>query len=303
MDRESSIDPYMSGRSTSRGVERLITTLATRQHGVIGRRRLLEAGVPGHVIDHRVSLGRLVPLHLGVYAVGHRVLTQDGRILAAVASHRAAGAVWKLWRSERLEVTVPRRCRRPGIRVHETVLPADEITIERGIPVTTVSRTLFDLATVLPEHQLDRAVNEAEVQRRPDPLSLAELLERHPGRPGNRAIKSVLARLQLGGTTLRSELEARFLMLVTKARLPLPQVNALVRIGNRELVCDFVWPAQRFVVELDGRAVHGTAAAFERDRARDRMLHANGGRVVRITWRQLETEPSAVVVDLRAILR
>jgi very-short-patch-repair endonuclease len=217
----------------------------------------------------------------------------------AVASHRTAAAIWQLKRSEYLEVTAPRERRRPGIHIRRSHLPPDEITTVRGIPVTTVPRTLLDLASVLPLHQAERAVNEAELQGLRDRLSLADLVMRYPGRRGTPAIRAILERLESGAALTRSALEDRFLEFLRETRLPRPRFNAQV-FGFE---CDCVWPDQRVVVELDGHAAHSTTAAFERDRARDRIVNAAGWRTVRVTWRQLHMEPEALALDLKKILR
>jgi hypothetical protein len=171
-----------------------------------------------------------------------------------------------------------------------------------GIPATTAPRTLLDLAAVLSRSKLEQAVNEAEVQRLTNPLSLADLIERYPGRHGIGAMRAVLANLHPGGTVTRSELEARFRGFLKSNGLPPPLFNAGVLVDGRWMECDCVWRPQRLAVELDGRAVHGTAAAFERDRARDRVLNAAGWRVIRITWRQLHSEADAVAADLSKML-
>jgi very-short-patch-repair endonuclease len=177
-------------------------------------------------------------------------------------------------------------------------LPADEVIVVRAIPTTSVSRTLLDLASVLPSHQLERAINEVEVQRLTGLLSVPDLMARHPGRRGVRNLRAILARLDAGLAYTRNDFEALFLSLVRTERLPAPLVNVLV-LGYE---CDFVWPRQRLAVELDGRATHATRAAFERDRARDRVLAAEGWRVVRVTWRQLHKDRAAVAADLRRML-
>jgi very-short-patch-repair endonuclease len=187
-----------------------------------------------------------------------------------------------------------------GIRIHQLSLPPDEVTSVRGIPVTTVPRTLFDLAAVLSRGQVERAINEAEVSGLSDPLSLGDLVDRYPGRNGVRMIRSILETLKV--TMTRSELEVRFLSFVKKHGLQRPEVNASLFVAGRWIECDCVWRDRRVIVELDGRASHDTAAAFERDRARDRMLHARGWRVLRITWRQLHDAPESVAYDLRALL-
>jgi very-short-patch-repair endonuclease len=261
-------------------------------------------------IDVRLAAGRLHRLHRGVYAVGHQVLADEGRWMAAVLaggagaalSHKAAAALWSIrpTQSPGIEVTIPRKVgSRPGLRFHHSYLPADEVTVHAGIPVTTVPRTLFDLAAVVPAGQLRRAVNEAELRRLWDPLSLADLLARHPRRPGAAAIR---AALRVGARITRSELEDRFLDFLRRTRLPAPATNVPLWLGSRWIEADCVWRQQRLVVELDGYATHRTRAAYESDRARDRALTAAGWRVVRVTWRQLHEEPAALARDLRAAL-
>ena len=218
----------------------------------------------------------------------------------ATLSHRAAGAHWGILSSRYLDVTV-RGQNRPirGVRLHRSQLPADEVTVFRGINVTTVPRTLLDLATVLPPSQLERAINEAEVRRRTDPLSLPDLLERYPRRPG---IPVLRALLEDGVKLTRSELEARFLEFVRRVGVQRPETNAWLQIHGTWIECDCLWRAERLIVELDGHGVHGTRAAFEADRARDRALQAEGWRVVRITWHQLQYNAQPLARDLRAVL-
>jgi hypothetical protein len=219
----------------------------------------------------------------------------------AVLSNRPAGAHWEIIRwSGTCEVTTPRRGirSRQGIQVHHARLPPDEITTHRGIPITTVPRTLFDLAAVLPERQLERALNEAEVLRRWDELSLDRLLRRYPRHAGNGAVGAVLRKRRLGATLTRSELEERFLALIDRAGLPRPELNVLIE----GFEVDAVWRDARVVVELDGRGTHGTAAAFERDRERDRVLQVADWRPIRVTSRQLSEDPVALIADFRRLL-
>jgi very-short-patch-repair endonuclease len=217
----------------------------------------------------------------------------------AVLSHRPGGAHWQLV-SDRgpCEVTVPQARRsRPGIRVHQARLPADEITVHDGIPITTVPRTLFDLATVLPQRQLERAINEAEVLHLWDELSLDHLLHRYPRHKGNKAIRAALQRRREGSTATKSDLEEMFLALTDAAGIPRPEINAVVE----GFEVDAVWRDARLVVELDGRDTHGTATAFERDRQRDRALQVAGWRPVRITYRQMRDAPGGVIDDVRRL--
>jgi hypothetical protein len=156
----------------------------------------------------------------------------------AVLSHRPGGAHWQLV-SDRgpCEVAVPQARRsRPGIRVHQARLPADEITVHEGIPVTTVPRTLFDLAGVLPERQLERAINEAEVLHLWDELSLEHLLHRYPRHRGSRAVRTALHRRRQGSTATRSELEELFLALTDDAGIRAPRSTCWSR-ASRSMPC------------------------------------------------------------------
>ena len=136
-----------------------------------------------------------------------------------VLSHRSAAALWRI--SDKvpatMDVIAPRHRRsRPPLVVHRIRLQSDEVTVVRGIPVTTPARTLLDLTAVLEPRQLERAITEAEVQRLTSPTSIDALVERHPNRRGTAALRRILAkRHEIGKTVTRSELEAAFLALRT----------------------------------------------------------------------------------------
>lgn len=301
----------MGGRRRPRCDDAAIVALAGRQHSVVGHGQLAAIGIGDGAIEHRLACGRLYAVHRGVYAVGGRRLTREGRWTAAllalgpaaVLSHRAAAALWGLRPSELVEVTVPRDRRPPrGATIHRTRLAVDEIEERAGFAVTSLPRTLLDLAAVAPRHELAKAVHEAEYLRLGGTESLAEIVARHPGRRGIRSLRAILAEGVIGTDVTRSELEARFLRFVRRAKLPLPRTNQLVDAGGRTFECDCVWPRQRLIAELDGHASHGTQRSYERDRERDRALAVAGWRTVRITWRQLHTDGEALANDLRALL-
>ncbi len=225
---------------------------------------------------------------------------------STVLSHRAAGRLWRLLpRSSALpEVTRPSSFRsRSGIVAHRSAVPGDETSLVNGIPATSVSRTLLDLAAVLAERQLERALNEAEVLGLTDELSVPDLLVRYPGRRGSAGLRALLRdRAVVRGIT-RSELERRFLAILAGTDLPRPRCNAQVSVRGRFFEADCVWTEQRLIVELDGQEAHGTDLAFEKDRERDRLLLVEGWRVTRVTWRQLRDDAPAVIADLRRLLR
>lgn len=311
---EVCIDPAIRGQCRLRGADRAIATLADRQHGVVARRQLLAIGIGSRAIDERVGRGRLHLVHRGVYAVGHTVLGPCGLWMGAVLasgahallSHRSAGRLWSLLSPLNLpvEVTRPGKSRtRSGIRTYRSLVPGDERTVVDGIPTTSVSRTLFDLAAISTKRQLEKALNEAEVLRLTDKLSVPDLLERYPRRPGSAVLRALLRDGAAARGITRSELEDLFVAVLDRTDLPRPRLNADVAVGGRIFEVDCLWAEQRLIVELDGRVVHGTNLAFEKDRERDRLLLVDGWRVTRITWRQLRDDAPGVIADLRRLLR
>jgi predicted transcriptional regulator of viral defense system len=291
------------------GVDASIAELAERQHGVVARRQLLELGLGRQAIARRREAKRLHVVHRGVYAVGYRRLTRLGWWMAAVLacgpgallSHRPAGVLLGVLDScsGRVEVTVSRHLAgREGIRARQTHIAPDERTAVAGIPVTTVARTLLDLAAALDRHGLARALERAEALGLTSETSLDTLIERHAGRPGVGCLRRALA--ELVPQLTRSELERRFLTFVERAGLPRPRTNVWLPLGEEWIEVDAVWPESRLVVELDSRAHHLARAAFERDRRRDRRLQAAGWRVVRLTDRALRA--AGTTDELRTLL-
>jgi hypothetical protein len=141
-------------------------------------------------------------------------------------------------------------------------------------------------------------MRQAETLRLTDKLTLGDLLLRYRHRSGNANARAVLEEAQRGLGVTRSELEDRFQAFLIDADLPMPVTNVLIE----GFVVDCAWPDEKLIVELDGRAFHETAHAFEADRVRDRMLGAAGWRAVRVTWRQLHDAPAALRSDLRRLL-
>jgi very-short-patch-repair endonuclease len=254
----------------------------------------------------------LHPVHRGVYLVGHSVLANGARELAAVlacgpaavVSHNTAAYLWQLLpypaNPGPVNVTIAgrERARRAGIRIHcvQTLGQRDIRALHR-IPITTPARTLLDLATALPPYLLERALAEAQVRRLARRDDLVEQIERNMGRPGTRALRRLLD-LEGGPAATRSEAERRLLKLIRAADLVSPKVNP--RVGRYEV--DFLWSEQRLVVEVDGYAFHSNRRAFEQDRERDATLAAAGYTVLRVTWRQLVGQPQAVVARIAAAL-
>jgi very-short-patch-repair endonuclease len=283
----------------------IVARLAGRQHGVIARRQLHAIGLSSSAVGRWAAEGRLHRVHRGVYAVGHPVLTVNGRRMAAVLaagpgaalSHASAAALWEIrpTSATRIDVSVRSaggRGTRPGLRIHRAPhLRGEEITVQQGIRVTSVARTLFDLAATSSPRALERALDEAEIQQLYDRGSLEALVRAHAGERGARRLQRALD--EDGDLTLTdSELEELMLSLCREHHLERPTPRAWVA-GLR---VDFLFAASRLVVETDGYRYHRTRRAFERDRERDAILARAGYRTLRFTHRQLTREP-AIVAD------
>ena len=289
-----------------------VAALAARQYGVVARRQLLRLGLSSQQIERLIRAGALHPIHRGVYAVGHPRLTREGRWMAAVLaggptavlSHQSAGIHWAVLRPSPLmpQITTATRGRaRPGISVHYSQLRRDEVTAHNGIPVTTVARTLLDLAAVLDRHRLERALAEAEHRRYADSPSLAELIERHRGRRGLATLRAVLSSGHARRGRTRSPLEDRFLRFVDGHGLERPDLNAPLSLGEGFVEVDCLWRPQRVALELDGRDSHLRRRRWEADRRRDRQLLAAGWKPVRVTSEQLDGDRDGLEADLRAL--
>ncbi len=293
-------------------VDRAIAALAARQDGVVSRRQAEATGLSANAIDGRVQSGRLWVVFRGVYAVGHPSISRGGRLKAAVLacgegavlSHDSAAEWWRLqgqW-SRPIEVSVPVAGGRDmaGIRIHRTPhLRPSFVTRHRGIPITTVERTILDRAARNPRRTVERDLDEAHRLRLYDRPRLEAILEERKGRAGTATLRTVLAEHTAGSTWTRNDFEEAFLRLIDDAHLPRPLANH--RVGR--YVLDFHWPNRGLAVECDGRATHLTPKAFEDDRARDTDLwvtHAT--HVIRFTYRQVTRERATTMRRLRGAL-
>lgn len=299
--------------STARAArERRLADLASRQYGVVGRWQLVEQGFGDEGIELALAAGRLHQLHRGVYAVGHRLVPKRGKWLAAVLamgpgaflSHESAAALWGLAGDRpRVNVNAPQgrqvRSGRKGIKVHRCKFRPEEVTARDGIPVSTVARTLFDLAEGAQHHRLVSAWEEASRLRLLRLPEVAQVYECGLGRRRARGrIKPFLIAAQRYVEDTASPLEDRFAAFVLAYRLPPPQTNVLV--DGAEV--DVLWPAGRLIVELDSWEFHAHRAAFEEDRDRDTEHLISGYRTVRVTHRRLSEEPDRLAAQIRALL-
>ena len=290
--------------------DRAAALVAAQQFGVITFKQLRACGLSRHQVEQRVMAAQLDRIWRGVYTFGHRELTREGHLIAAVfacgagavLSHRGASSHWELIESSVVDVTVASRggrTKRGGFRVHcVRRLDPRDVTEHAGIPITTVARTLVDLSQVVQDRLVERAYEQAQIRRLLRPNALQDALERANGRK-TRALRHVIACERRITTVTRSELEERFLALIRRGGLPEPEVNA--RVAGYEV--DFLWRAQRRVIEVDGFAYHSTRQAATRDRRKDDDLEAAGYRVTRFTADQILRDPEDTVARAARAVR
>lgn len=289
-------------------IDALILRLARTQHGNVARWQLVPAGVPATLLDERLKRRRLERVARSVYRVPGLDGPRAGVVAAvlgcgphAVGSHETAGLLHEVVVQPVARIAVSswrgHPDRRAGVVLHRVRLPCDERTICDGVPVTSLARTLIDLAATLPDRALEQAVARGLRLNDVAHEQLVALLARYPRRPGTPRLRALLAADEPPAMT-RSDAEERFLALVRTALLPDARVNT--RIHGFEL--DFYWPAHAVVVEIDGLAYHTTRDAQQRDRQRDSTLAAAGIRVLRFTWQDLTLRPEATLAKVALAL-
>lgn len=289
-------------------VERAVARIAGRQDNVISRDQLLGAGLGRGAIAHRVKVGTIQRLHSSVYLLGAAPPTPIARARAAaiacgedaVVSHRSAAELLGLLPHSggAVDVTVAGRnvAARSGVRRHRVArLHGQDVTTVQGIPVTSIARTICDLAATESRDEVMHAFQEALYRRAVTPRGLAGVLAREPKRKGAPVIQSLIADPRM----TRSERERMLLKLIDQAQLPKPVSNVQLH-GH---LVDVFWPEERLIVEFDGWGAHGHRLAFDKDRKRDQKLVAAGYRVIRVTDRQLTEEPLAVLARIAQALR
>jgi very-short-patch-repair endonuclease len=287
-------------------VDKVVARLATGAHGVVSRRELLAAELSERQIDRRLERGTLIVEFRGVYRVGHRAPSAEARYTAAVkacgegAVLSGLAAAWLYGlvarRAPRPEVTTPNHRSVKGIRAHRSLrLDPRETTTWKRIPVTTVPRTLVDLASLLSFDELTKAVHRADVRYGTRPEHIESVLARYPNAPGAATLRAIASG---DAPTLLSDLEKRFRALLEKHLLPLPSTNR--KCGAHYVDCR--WPEQRLTIELDSYRFHRSRHAWEQDHQRERSARARGDDFRRYTWRQVVEEPAETVTELRALL-
>lgn len=295
--------------------------LARTQHGVVSRMQLIDAGRPGTTIQGRIKGGYLFPVFRGVYSVGTQSLSNEGLHAAAVLAvgrgaalgGRSAAMAWgflehisplDVYRllggsNQRATLRVTGSLVWPALLVHRPVrLPRRDVVEKNGIPVTSVERTLWDLAGLVPRNRFDRAFNEADRLGLIDGDRLLTLTSEGRGHLGSRSFRARAHARVPDIARAKSVLEGIYLDLRRRHSIPEAEVNAQL-LG---MEVDLVWQGRRVAVELDGYEFHRGREAFERDAYRGNRLRAEGWSVLRVTWRMLQNEPQEVAALIVGVL-
>lgn len=290
-----------------------MVVLAARQGGAISTEQLRGLGLSGSAVSRLVAKGWLTPHHRGVFRQG--ALTPEGVLFAAALAvgqpcaigHRAAANVHLLIRGRPpavTDVTAPgRRRHRAGIRMHRAVLHRDDVTTRGGLPITTVARTLLDLAATEPGPVLQAAVDEARVRRELHPRVVEATIGRARGHHGIASLRRAVARQDPGRGRPWSELERLGLRFLRDRGFPPYVRNHPIDIDGERFTPDVVWPQQRVVLELDSRTYHDNDPDFARDRRRSRRLQAAGWPGIRATWADFEEHADELADDLWSLVR
>jgi hypothetical protein len=300
--------PLRTAEHHTPSADEQIAALVEVQHGLITTGQLLGAGLTDGAISKRTSRGVLHRVHRGVYSiVPPAALSRDGRFMAAVLgagwrsalSHYSAAELQELIRMVRasLIAVVSTTQRRPaGVEVHRCrQLDPRDLTTLRGIPVTTVHRTIVDLADVVQiPHELTAVIREADFKGRFVEPAIRDVMARANGRRKLDLVDRAIELYRAGSAGIRSGNELAFFLLVTNAGFPEPLVNVHAHGFER----DFHWPELKLAVEIDG-AGHTRTPVREADRSRDETLAAAGYTVLRFTDDDVKFRPMDVLTRLR----
>ena len=308
--------PLCDAEMTTPSLDRQIAQLARVQYGLFSRKQLQEMGVGRGVIDHRMSTGRWELLVRGVFRLKGVPSSWRQSLYAATlywgsssaVSHRASAALRGLagFESQLVEVTVPknRRGGKVGI-VHRHRLDPTDVEKLDGLPVTTVARTLIDLASLSRrekvEEALDDALSRGLVSIPYLRVRLAEM-SGSAGRPGIGTMRALID-ARAGSRVPQNVFETRMLRVIKRAGLPPPEIQFPVYEANdRIAIVDFAYPEQRLAIETDGYRWHSGKVRWQKDLRRRNRLLAVDWRMMHVTWDQLRETPASVTDSIRRLL-
>jgi very-short-patch-repair endonuclease len=293
-----------------------VGAIAEGQHGVVSREQLRDAGLAEAGIAHAIATGRLYRVSRSAFAVGHRRIGRHGRLMAAtlacgtgsVVSHGTAASLLGLWEwvPDRIDVISPVETGRKIEGICRRFVPPPsptEVLLHEGVPTTSPSRTIVDVAGIAREAILSRTIEQAAVLRMLDVPEIDSLLA-GPRRRGSPRLRTVLDdwRRYSPGIHLRSRMEAKLLPLLNRGRLPIPECNQKLRLEGETFEIDFLWRQQRVAVETDGGKFHDNPTAGSRDSHRNRVMARAGYSIPRLGWEDLRDRPEATMAEIARLL-
>jgi very-short-patch-repair endonuclease len=296
------------------GAEERCLQLAARQRGVIRRDQLASCGFSVQRLQRRVFSRSWIRVYPGVYRIAGSPddWKQQLKALAlwlgnGVLSHHTAATLhgFSQFSPGRLEATVTHGTRAPtGVIVHRVpAIAARDITTVEGLAVTSIARTLLDLAATLEPPFVRSCCDEALRRKWTNLDKLDATVERNLRRPGLTQLRALTHELRGGNGPTESELEHRVRELLRDGGFSEPDRQKAIRTRERLRRVDFIFSAARVVIEADGYASHSGITSFEDDRRRNNALMARGFIVLHWTWKALHEEPGRLLVDLAVCLR
>ncbi|MBV9000264.1 MAG: DUF559 domain-containing protein [Solirubrobacterales bacterium] len=283
-----------------------LSALAGAQRTMVSHEQLLTIGYGRRTIAHWANRGRLHPFFHGVYSIVSGEPPPLGREQAALLavgeraflSHRSAAFIWGMRKMAPadVEVTVVGRYRASstGIHVHRIrEIDRREVQRHKGLWVSSPARTVLEMAGTGSSYELSAAIDEGLARERLIPQELEDVLARNRPCRGAARLAEILGD-ETATAMSRSKREKLMLRLLRNAGLPLPETN--VEFGRFE--ADFLWRAQRLVVELDSYRFHRGPAAFRREREKDLALRAAGLDVLRFVADHVVKQPWMLVATI-----
>lgn len=287
------------------------------QHGVFDRRQALAAGHTRKTIHYRLEAGVLEALHPTVYMFAGTPQTWERDQMAAclwarAAAHGlAAGRLWQIPGCEEapIEILTSRSKIVPhaGVIVHFTKrLPDDQLTRVRGIPVTSVERTLLGLGAQWRQRKVAVAIDDVFRRGLSDPEKVDRFLAKtaRRGRDGCAVLRRLAKQRAARGGLPTTPLESIICQLLADSHLPMPELQAEILDESGSLVArvDFLYPAHRLIIEGQSFKWHGGYTGWARDMDRFNRLSALGYRILQVTWEDATRNKEATLRRIEATL-
>ena len=294
-------------------IESLIGSIAATQYGLITMDQALSAGITRDAIRRRVRAGSLIEVAPQVFRVVGAPRSWQQRAMAASLWVGENGAVGRataaaLYRLDgfappvAIDVVTPRelKSRQRLLNVRRTPFWIDEDRTEvGGIGITSIQRTLIDVAGNVGEERLEIALEDALRRRLTDPERIMRRLDMLPANQRGRVTLTRLLTERGAKRPAESGLEVKVIRLLREEGYPPPLRQKVLDDDGRFVGrVDLVWPERRLVLEVDSFRFHSGRQAWDRDRERRNALTALGWVVLHVTSKMLDEQQEPLLRDL-----